>query len=564
MTAERRRVHLLLYLLLAGTLAGALYLTLRGFDLVGAPGAAQVRDVPPGDQEVAFLVPATASDTWERLVSAADALRRDWPKVYPGAPSLHVCKDKAFVELTADVAELALSLGGADRPKLWIRWYKLTSENSAGRWIEKLAARRPPPLAIIGGDISDRALIQAQALKVHRGQWQGADPVYLLTTATADRYNPGSSTNRDHTDEKLPKLIDLYDGRSFRFSFTNKHMARVVLEFVSAHPAIWPHGQQHAAARAGAALTGDALASLTLLAAVETPRRHALHWLAWRDDSYSLDLAARFGRVMPDVFPHSYVHENWIAYSTGDYYRPNPREVLAVAILMNQINFSQADRQLLVLPTAAQRAQRFLRALVRRDPLRTRRLVVVTGDSISFNSIYRDRNVIWNIHDMPVPLVLFAHRNPVSATAGFLAGKGGAVTRMCTATDDLLLHRDVLEALVQAAYRDGPLLADVEELRARLAGAQWWKGRVVIPGFPGAPSDGSPRPLFGADGDRNPSTGEHVVWLRPDAPPEESWAEATITVWRRQPVGAAGNGWLQAGPPLYVNYDAASAHPPGD
>src|SRR5271166_2647976 len=150
MTKPMRSPRLLIYLLI-GTLALAAYLTLRGFDVLGAPGAAQVRAVPPGHQEIAFLVPATGGDTWERLVAAVDALQTDWPRGYPQGPQLRVRKDKAFVELTADVAELALWLDGAERARLWLRWYKLSSENSAEKWIEKLAQRDPPPLAVVGG-----------------------------------------------------------------------------------------------------------------------------------------------------------------------------------------------------------------------------------------------------------------------------------------------------------------------------------------------------------------------------------------------------------------------------
>src|SRR5262249_3424720 len=159
-------------------------------------------------------------------------------------------------------------------------------------------------------------------------------------------------------------VISLYKGRSFRFSFTNKHMARVVLDFVRGHPEVWPQDAPQLAALAGAAGAGHGLGGAALLTAAEAPRRHVLHTLAWRDDSYSLDLAARFGRVMPEVFRPFYVQENWIAYSTGDYYRPNPREVMAVGLFLNQSAAFADDRQLLALPTAAQRAQRLLRALV--------------------------------------------------------------------------------------------------------------------------------------------------------------------------------------------------------
>jgi hypothetical protein len=560
-----RLLRLSLFTILAAALVTAAYLTLRGFDLLGAPGEAAVKRVPQGHQEVAFLIPATGGETWERLVAALDALKRDWSERHPRGPELLVRKDNAFVELTADVAQLALWLEGRADQKLWIRWYKLTSENTAERWVEKLAQRDPPPLAVIGGDISDRALALALTMEAHRGKWgkgQGRDPLLVMTTATADRYSLTQAPNQDPTEEKNPKLINVYKGRSFRFSFTNKHMARVVMEFIRDHPEIWPTNGRHAlSAAACTAAAADGWAGLNLLAASELSERYVLHTLAWRDDRYSLDLAARTLKVFPQVFRQVAIDPNSIDYSAGDYYHPNPREAIAVGLFLSNNRDLQNGRHLLALPTNAQRAQRLLRTLVRRDPVQARNLVVVTGDSISFNSIYRDRNVSWSILDMPVSLVLFAHRNPINAAVGFRSGRAaGEEEPYSTATDDLLLHRDILEALVQAAYPDRGLVADADVLNDRLHGALWKRGRVDMPGFAGAPVDdnGAGVPLFDADGNRSPRTGEHVVWLRPGG--VEKPAQATITVWRRRPEGAPeGDSWVQAGGAVRVSYDTASA-----
>ncbi len=549
-----RRHRVFLFLLLAATLLTAGYLTLRGFDLLEWT-AAQVRPVPAGHQEIAFLMPATGGETWERLVAALDALAKEWPAHYPG-PRLRLAKEKAFVELTADVAELAVWLDGAEDQRLWIRWYKLTSDNGPARWIEKLAGRDRPPLAVIGGDVSDRALAIGLALEQQRQHWRGPAPLFLMTTATADRYNPIASPNEDHASEHLPKLINIYLGRSFRFSFTNRYMAQAVLDFVRAHPALWPQNGRQATPPAGAAAAADPWTALGLLAAAEAGQQYALHTLTWNDDSYSLDLAARFARVFPDVFKQYNIDPNFIAYSTGDYYHPNPREAIAVGLFLRNNPDLQDGRHLLVLPTSAQRAQRLVRTLVRRDPVRARNLVVVTGDSISFNNIYRDRNVSWNIQDVPVPLVLFAHRNPVNATVGFRAKGGGGSESCCTSTDDLLLYRDLLEALVQSAYRDNRLLADADALRERLAGALWNKGHVEVAGFGGRAARSTVR-LFDADGNRSGRTGEHVVWLRPSGGRAEDLAQATISVWRRRPEGFPGDGWVQAAEELNVRYDAA-------
>jgi hypothetical protein len=549
-----------LFAVLVAALVAAAYLTLRGFDLLGAPGEAPVKRVPQGHQEIAFLIPATGGETWERLVAALDALQRDWPQRHPRGPQLLVRKDNAFVELTADVAQLALWLEGREDQKLWIRWYKLTSENTAERWVEKLAQRKPPPLAVIGGDISDRALTLALAMEAHKKKWQGHAPLLVMTTATADRYSLTQAPNEDQTAEKNPKLITVYKGRSFRFSFTNKHMARVVLEFIRDHPEIWPtHDRHAAAAAAGTAAAADGWAGLTRLAADELSERYVLHTLAWRDDRYSMDLAARAQKVFPQVFRLRSGEASEIDYSAGDYYHPNPREALAVKLFLTNNRDLHTGRHLLALPTNAQRAQRLLRTLVRRDPVQARNLVVITGDSISFNSIYRDRNVSWSILDMPVSLVLFAHRNPVNAAVGFRSGGAGEAEPYSTATDDLLLHRDILEALVQAAYGDRGLVPNAEALQDRLRGARWKRGRVDMPGFAGTslPDNGVSVPLFDADGDRSPRTGEHVIWLRPGG--FEKPAQATITVWRRRPEGAPeGDGWVQAGGELQVSYDTVS------
>jgi hypothetical protein len=96
--------------------------------------------------------------------------------------------------------------------------------------------------------------------------------------------------------------------------------------------------------------------------------------------------------------------------------------------------------------------------------------------------------------------------------------------------------------------------------------AQWQQGRVVLPGFPRPAGNGAlDRPLFDADGDRRPRTGEHLVWLRPGGSPAAPWAEATITVWRRGPEGGPDDAWREAKPwsPLPVYYDVPGP-PPGE
>src|SRR5207253_6398146 len=94
----------------------------------------------------------------------------------------------------------------------------------------------------------------------------------------------------------------------------------------------------------------------------------------------------------------------------------------------------------------SQPARRFLRALLRRDPVESRRFVVATGDAIAFNTVYQDRNIAWSIQDLPFALVFFCHRNPTDPKAGFpIDGKvrpadvNGAVSE-APGTEDLLLY----------------------------------------------------------------------------------------------------------------------------
>src|SRR5438128_6107085 len=107
-----RNVRLLALAIVLITLVIASYMTLRAVGVIGVPAAAQVKPVPAGHQEIALLAPATSSDTWERLVAAVRTLESDWRTVYPQGPRLVADYNKAFVNLTADVPQLALRVDG--------------------------------------------------------------------------------------------------------------------------------------------------------------------------------------------------------------------------------------------------------------------------------------------------------------------------------------------------------------------------------------------------------------------------------------------------------------------
>src|SRR5579885_1115766 len=141
------------------------------------PGLPRPLPVPSGDQELAWLHTTTNGPTWERFVSGV-------VRAQMLVPGLRVDDSAAFVDQTTGVPEVVVSMDGR-AGKLRIRWYKLTGEATADHWVRALADRDPPPLALIGGGSSDRAVDLARALD-RRQAWRGDRPVLLITTATAD------------------------------------------------------------------------------------------------------------------------------------------------------------------------------------------------------------------------------------------------------------------------------------------------------------------------------------------------------------------------------------------
>jgi hypothetical protein len=517
------------------------------------------RPVPSGHQEIVFLAPATSVDAWERLVAAVDALYQESQKSPAGKPRLQVNKDRAFVELTADVPEVALWVDGSEDARLWIRWYKLSGEVNTARWINLLTERETPPLAVIGGDTSSRALKVARALEEAREQkkWQGPAPVLMITTATVDRYIPQGVAIYETTNEKWPLLIDIYKGRSFRFSFTNTRMAKVVLEFIRTQDKYapdqdkpWPHAAPALESAAGAVLGAAGQAAYEDLMTTQ------FYNLKWDDDSFSADLSDRFGLLFEENWPRSHSSGYRIEYSAGDFYQPNPREAFVVGQIMPELRAARERRQLMLLPCNAERARRLLRTLLRRAPPQDwHNLVVMTGDSLNFNTIFRDRDVAWNIQDLPVPLVLFSHRNPVSEEVGFKVTPDGSPAPGATGTEDLLLYRDILESLLVTAYQGNQLTPSAEELQSRLKQLRWHNDRVLAP----RPGDTAMLLFNPVDGNRNDGTGEHVIVLRPDPDDRGVYAQATITVWHIQGDPSRFDSWSRVRT-LVVSYDTLASN----
>jgi hypothetical protein len=548
----------ILVLVLAALVLGAAALALWPW---GAETQPRPQPVTGADQEVAWLYPATNASTWERFVTAVQnaAERADL--------GLAVDSARAFPPETTAVPEVALLVAGG-RGRLLFRWYKLTSDWKTEKWVQALSRRAPPPLAVIGGSSSDPAIELANCLQdqyTASGK-DGSTPLLLLTTATAD-WGQGR-------DGSAVRLTELYDGRTYRFCFTNKQMAEAVTDFVWSQEALRPDGDP-------------------------------FYLAPWKDDGYSMDLAAWFiNTIEPHVAARSAarawawqagvaaqgglgLEQGWapgrwtdlaewepIYCGVGTFNQPNRWEAEVAESIMAKRRRDPARRAVLVLPAAsAQPARRFLRGLMRTAPAQARRFVVLTGDAIAFSTIYRDRNVAWPIQDLPFDLVFFCHRNPADAQAGFQAegdpaeGDRAAPAAASdspggTGTEDVLLFGDIVEALALAALRDGTPVTSADEVGRRLAEVCWLPdGRRVGPGPEGFPLF-SQRDLRG---NRHSGTGEHIVWLQPHGDQGRIQPQATITVWSLLPEdrnaphehphpGRSGH-WQRSREPLRVDYE---------
>ena len=281
-----------------------------------------------------------------------------------------------------------------------------------------------------------------------------------------------------------------------------------------------------------------------------------MHAFKWQDERYSQDMAdlfeTEFNRRYADG---EFIHEGTIPYSVGGFFKPSPQEETAVSTFLT-VRKPIRPHSFLVLPTQTVRMRRFLINLRERSPLDARNLVILNGDAISFHSVYRDRDVIWRILDLPYSLVFFSHRNPIDHAAGFdwtpkdrPAGDGAFPQSTTTGTHDLLLYRDLFEAILYAAFDHDQLLSDPLEVRKRLQATCWHqppqaknpeRARVCNPLL--HTLDPQPPPFFDAAGNRQSRTGEHIVWVKPNFTEDRVDKTSKISVWALQP-HTNGDSW---------------------
>lgn len=518
----------------------------------GNLGLPQPQPLRRGEQEIAWLYPATSTAAWERLATALQQASHRLQETYPGLePEVN-----AGGPLSAAVPEVVLrwphDASNRAGQRLVFRWYKITSQWTAEAWVQALLAREPPPLAVVGGNTSYWA--QQLALQLNRQASrlpQAHRPLLLLTTATADRVTGDGDDGLPVAapfDEEGATLLNLYPARTFRFCFSNRQMATAVTRFLWSRPELRPDADP-------------------------------AYLVQWTDDAYSRDLFAGYMRVLgyratdnllqqwgwvsgavglglpppalagwiTSGFRHEAAVQLEVDSSVGGFTSPNPYEAKVVRDLLAEMAPRQPPalpprRPLLVMTGHAQPARRLLRDLARSAPDTVRRLIVATGDAVSFNTIYRDRQITWPIQDLPFTLVLFSHRNPIDAEAGFVVPGPGVVgpSSRSTGTDDLLLFRDVVEAVALAFGERG--VASPDDLAAGLRELRQHGGRLQF--------GGESAPLFGPTGQRAGSSGEHVVCLRPQFQGDRVLPQARLEVWAR-----GVRGWNLSGQPLLVSYD---------
>jgi hypothetical protein len=518
-----------------------------------------------GEEEVVWLYPATNTDAWRLFVQAVEQVGQQLQLTVEGTP---------FPEETTTVPSVGLVLARPDQPtrRLLFRWYKLTSHWETSDWVRALVAGpRAPPFAIVGGSNSNRARELALALQEETTRASlppSRCPLLLLTRATADQVEIAD----ENTGAGQPRQIDLheiYPNRTFRSCFTNRQMADTVIRF------IWSRADLR-------------------------PNRGPVYAVSWKDDTYSQDLVTGFNqavqtRVREDQVgkggrwtatawaPPGWAPPWWQlfslnrAYDYGQHWRlpdflqlpidssvgapflVNQFEEHAVQFLLDEVaddsspltgvpaldDPAPSPRRLLLMGGGIQPTRRFLQAVAGSAPGQARHFVVATGDIVSFNTIYRDRQVSWPIQQLPFVLVFFCHFNPVDPQAGFrpLDGAGDwqhlfqempgeedrtirdpwAEAMATTGTEEILLYREIVRALARSRLSgDQQASADLDpqDLLARTEGE-----------------------LFTSAGIRRPGSGEHVVCVRPvfQGPDRDRvLPRALIEVWA---VGREGRPW---------------------
>jgi len=311
-------------------------------------------------------------------------------------------------------------------------------------------------------------------------------------------------------------------------------MAEAIWDFVATQQDLRPFTQPISLMSPGTASAAVAQASaghlwgcvpLLLLESGQT-QPYMFHIVEWQDDPYSRDLARQFSKIFsnPDEFP---VPPNnfYVPYSVGPYMKPNPREALVVQALIRMMPRLSDERILLILPAVDRPVRRFLRSLAVAAPREIGSVVAVTGDSVAFNTLYKDR-AFWNIQDLPVPIVVFCHHNPVAWEGAGPIVDAEATRRFVSGTDDELLNADIVETLVEAAF------GLAKTASARPAAKLLADANLLNDTIKRRRAD-----YFGPDGNRRGGVAEYLATLRPVVRSGRVQPWARLEVWTRSRAG---------------------------
>src|SRR4029078_3636227 len=79
-----------------------------------------------------------------------------------------------------------------------------------------------------------------------------------------------------------------------------------------------------------------------------------------------------------------------------------------------------------------------------------------------------------------------------------------------TSTQDLLLYRDLVEAVVLSSFQEGMLVSSADAVLNRMRGIAWRRAHIAS-----GPAAAGDIPFFDGEGNGAAGTGEDILWLKP-------------------------------------------------
>lgn len=487
-----------------------------GGTLLFQADALDVPELKSHEFEIAWLQSASASSSWERLISCG--------RLFAGHPDPWVRElqiqigDKSFPRQSASVPSFEL-FHPQSPYRVIVRWYKITSEVNEDAWVQRILKRKKIPSVVVGGATTDEALALSRSLAEHTGAIdEPRRPILALTTASA---NLLPSSPRGLLIPATPdevSLLDIYPRKTFRFGFDNQAISDGLIRV------LWSvHGLK--------------------------PQPEALKFVVWEDDAYARDFVGAFwqglvrksameqvgvwlwaqSQYLQNLFPlpgfqgvfpldlaghkknsfrlQMFPTPQIIDSSVGTRDALNRFEQNTLGYLLADLGpESRLKQGLLVLGGQAIPSRRFLRELHNYRPDLGKSLVVVAGDTFSLDMFYRDRQITWPVAELPFRVMFFSHADPVSTEAGFAPlGSSQALEEPSRtgSTEDVVLNAQILESLLISLMHPDCSPMGVAQ---SLAKVRWQDHGVSIQG-------GSL--LFDASGNRNRGTGENFGILLP-------------------------------------------------